>query len=100
MRDAARTQVYVALRRLRESEHVLELLRTRLLPVAQQQVDAAQAGFSASQTTFVAVIEAERNLRSVELDHMRTQADHDRRQAELTRALGRTPGLSDEESKP
>jgi len=99
MSDMARTQVYVALRKLRESEHVLGLFQTRLLPVARDQVDAAQAGFTASQTSFTAVVEAEKNLRSVELDYRMAQAQADRRQAELDRALGRTPGIDVEGSK-
>lgn len=97
--DSAKTQVYVALRRVRESEQVLQLFQTRLLPVARDQVDSAQAGFIASRTAFMAVVEAERNLRSAELDHKLAQAECDRRQAELERALGRIPGL-DEETRP
>jgi cobalt-zinc-cadmium efflux system outer membrane protein len=97
--DMAKTQVYVALRKVRESELVLQLFRTRLLPVAREQADAAQAGFIASQTAFIAVVEAEKNLRSVELDHQLAQAECDRRQAELDRALGRIPGLDVEGDK-
>lgn len=99
MSDMARTQVYVALRKLRESEHVLELFEKRLLPVAREQVDAAQAGFIASQSSFMAVVAAEKNLRSVELEQKMAQAESDRRNAEFDRALGRIPGLDVEESK-
>jgi len=93
--DAARTQVVVAIAQLDESEHVLHLFETRLLPVARDEVDAARAAFTASQTPFVAVVDAEKNLRSVELDQQIAQADHDRRRAELERALGRIPGLAE-----
>jgi outer membrane protein TolC len=44
----------------------------------------------------MAVVEAERNLRSAELDLKLAQAECDRRQAELERALGRIPGLNEE----
>lgn len=98
MSDLAKTQVYVALRKVHESEHVLQLFQTRLLPVAREQADAAQAGFIASQVAFIAVVEAEKNLRSVELDYKLAQAECDRRQAELDRASGRIPGLDIEES--
>lgn len=98
MSDMARTQVYVALRKLDESEQVLGLFRERLLPVAKRQVDAAQAGFITSQNPFMAVIDAEKNLRSVELDHQLAQAECDRRHAELDRALGRIPGLDVQEN--
>ena len=98
MSDMAKTQVYVALRKLDESEQVLGMYRERLLPVAKRQVDAAQAGFITSQNPFTAVIEAEKNLRSVELDHQLAQAECDRRHAELDRALGAIPGLDERES--
>jgi outer membrane protein TolC len=93
---AARTQVYVSLKQLDESARVLRLYEQRLLPVARDEIDAARAAFTASRTSFTAVIEAERNLRSVELDHEMARAECDRRRAELERALGRMPGLGGE----
>ena len=91
--DMARTQVSVGLKRLEESRHVLRLFEQRLLPVARDQVDAARAGFIASQNPFVAVVDAEKNLRSVEIEYQMARADYDRRRAELSRALGRIPGI-------
>ncbi|MGC4087759.1 MAG: TolC family protein [Polyangiaceae bacterium] len=98
--DTARTQVFVGLRKLQESQHVLVLFETRLLPVAIAQIDAARAGFVTSQNSFSAVIEAERNLRRVELDYQMAHAEHAQRQSELQRALGRIPGLEGEEVQP
>jgi outer membrane protein, heavy metal efflux system len=100
MTDAARTQVFVALKQLRESEHVIGLFEKRLLPVARDQIDAARAGFTASQNPFMAVVEAEKNLRSVELDYQTARAECDRHRAELDRALGRMPGLDAQDDKP
>jgi outer membrane protein TolC len=91
--DAARTQVFVSLKQLQESEHVLRLMETRLLPVAREQIDAARAGFVTSQNPFLAVIQAEKNLRQVELEYQMARADYVRRRGELDRALGRMPGL-------
>ena len=91
--DAARTQVYVALKQLRESAHVLEIFELRLIPVAKDQVDVARAGFAASQNPFINVVAAERNLRTVELDYQMARVECDRRRAELDRALGRVPGV-------
>jgi cobalt-zinc-cadmium efflux system outer membrane protein len=99
MSDVAKTQVYVAIRKLQESEHLLGLFHDRLLPVAREQVEAARAGFIASKTQFTAVVDAERNLRNMELDHKLAQAECDRRHAELERALGRIPGLDLEGAK-
>jgi outer membrane protein TolC len=92
--DAVRAQVAIDVNRLRESEHVLHLMDERLVPVARQEVDAARAAFTASQVPFLAVVDAEKNLRGVELDRQMAAADYDRRRAELDQALGRIPGLA------
>jgi len=91
--DAARTQVFVALKQLQESAHILGLFETRLLPVARDQIEAARTGFIASQNPFLAVVAAEKNLRSVELEYQMARVECDRHRAELDRALGRIPGL-------
>jgi outer membrane protein, heavy metal efflux system len=96
--DMARTQVVVALEHLEEAGQVLHIFEERLLPIARQQVDAAQAAFISSQTPFVSLIDAEKNLRGVELDQQVAQADYDRRRGELDRALGRMPGLDGKEA--
>jgi cobalt-zinc-cadmium efflux system outer membrane protein len=93
MSDAARTQVVVALKQLEESAHVLHIYEERLLPIARDEVQAARSAFTASQAPFVAVIDAEKNLRTVELEEQVARADYDRRRGELDRALGRIPGL-------
>ena len=93
MGDAARTQVVVALKQLEESAHVLHIYEERLLPIARDEVQAARSAFTASQVPFVAVIDAEKNLRTVELEEQVARADYDRRHGELDRALGRIPGL-------
>jgi outer membrane protein TolC len=98
--DKVRTEVVVALKRLDEAHHVVKLFEERLVPVARDQVDAARAGFIASRNDFVAVISAEKNLRSVELDYQMARATFDRRRAELDRALGRMPGLDEKGGAP
>jgi len=100
MTAAARTQVFVAVNKLRESEQVIGIFEKRLVPLAHAQLDAARAGFTASQNPFMAVMEAENNLRSVELDYQIARAECDRRTAELERALGRIPGLDAQQDKP
>jgi cobalt-zinc-cadmium efflux system outer membrane protein len=95
--DMARTQVVVTLRQLEEASHVLHIFEERLLPIARQQVDAARAAFVSSGVPFVSVIDAEKNLRGVELDQQVAQADYDRRRSELDRAVGRIPGMDERE---
>lgn len=91
--DKARAEASVARKRLTEAGRVLQLLEGRLIPIAREQIDAARAGFVTSRNDFASVVEAERNLRSVELDLERARANVDRRSAELARALGRVPAL-------
>jgi len=98
--DAARTQVFVALKQLQESEHVIGLFEKRLLPTARDQIEAARAGFVTSQNPFMSVVEAEKNLRSVELEYQLARAECDRHRAELDRALGRIPGIDGQEDQP
>jgi outer membrane protein TolC len=68
--------------------------------VARDEIDAARAGFIASQNPFMAVVEAEKNLRSVELEYQMARAECDRHRAELDRALGRIPGLDGQGDQP
>jgi outer membrane protein TolC len=76
---------------------VLGLFEQRLFPIAREQIEAARASFTASRSPFMAVVEAERNLRSIELDYQRARAECDKRHAELERALGRMPGVDGKE---
>lgn len=90
--DKVATEIAVGGKRVLEAEHVLRLYETRLMPVARDEVDAARAGFITSRNDFAAVINAEKNLRAVELGRETARADLDRRRAELDRARGRVPG--------
>lgn len=89
--DTVRAEIFVARERLVEAEHVLELYRSRLLPTSEDQIRAARAGFETGQNSFIALIEAERNQRSVRLGYEEALTDLYRRRAELDRALGRLP---------
>ena len=90
--DAIGAEVYIAHQRLEEARHVVELHRSRLLPASQDQVRAALTGFETGQNSFLALIEAERNQRTIRLDYEAALADFYRRRAELDRALGRVAG--------
>ena len=72
---------------------MLRLYASRLLPPARDQVEAARSGFETGRNSFLALIEAERNLRTIHLGYEQALADVSRRTAELERALGRIPGL-------
>ena len=51
-----------------------------------------RTGFESGEVSFLAVVEAEKNLRSVELAYEEALTDRHRRRADLERALGRLPG--------
>lgn len=80
--------------RLAEARHVERLYRDRLLPAGRDQLDAARSGFETGRNSFLALIDAERNLLDVELGHEEALANLGRRRAELDRARGRVPGLA------
>jgi outer membrane protein, heavy metal efflux system len=98
--DAARTEVFVAARKLTEAEDSLALLETRQIPLAAEQIAAARSAFMSSRASLLSVLEAERMLRSAELERELMRAECDRRGLALQRALGRAPGLDSVESKP
>jgi len=100
MTDEFRTRAFVAGRELEESRHVLGLFEKRLLPVARAQIDAARTAFTTSDMPFSGVIEAERNLRAVELDYQLQRAEALKRGAELERALGLIPGVGAKKEQP
>jgi cobalt-zinc-cadmium efflux system outer membrane protein len=97
--DATRTRVFVTLKRLQESEHVIRLYEMRLVPLARQRVEAARSGFATGRADFGSMIEAERALRAAELELLLARAEQYRRGAELERALGTIPGLEQEDAR-
>jgi outer membrane protein TolC len=70
---------------------VVDLYESRLLPAAHDQLRAARSGFETGQVSFLSVVEAEKNLRSVELGYEEARTDRHRRRADLERALGVPP---------
>ncbi|MPZ18742.1 MAG: TolC family protein [Luteitalea sp.] len=92
LEDRIGADVSAAVDRLEESHHVIALYENRLLPAAHDQTQAARSGFETGQVDFLAVIDAERKLRDVELGLAAAQADAHRRLAELQQALGALPG--------
>ena len=91
--DDVRLGVQSGAERLAEARHVEHLYRDRLLPAARDQVDAARSGFETGRNSFLALIDAERNLLNAELGYEEALANLGRRRAELDRARGRVPGL-------
>lgn len=91
--DDIRVEVDRAHRRVAEAEAVVGVYADKLVPAARTQVDAARAGFISAQNSFPAVVEAQNDLRELELRLEIARADLSRRRAELAKAVGFIPGL-------
>ena len=89
--DEVSAQVETAVAEVEESAHVLHLYRNRVLPAARDGVAAARSGFETGASTMLGLIDAERSLRTAELNYYEALADHASRRAQLERALGQLP---------
>jgi cobalt-zinc-cadmium efflux system outer membrane protein len=94
--DQVAQEVATATARLRQGRHHLELYDSRLLPASRDEVRAATAGFEAGKVDLLAVIEAERMLREVELGRHLVLAEMERGLADLDRAVGRPAFAGDQ----
>jgi cobalt-zinc-cadmium efflux system outer membrane protein len=89
--DRVRAAARSAALQLDEALHVREIYKGRLLPASRDQLRAARSAFEVGQGSLSAVLEAERNLREVEIEDEQALVDVYRRRAGLERALGRLP---------
>jgi outer membrane protein TolC len=96
LRDDVRVEVAERRRRAVESREVVDLYRDVLLPASNDQVVAARSGLETGRVDFGSLIDAQRNLQTVELEFHEASAELHRRVAELDRAVGRIPRLSSE----
>ncbi len=75
--------------RVEEAREIVAIHRQRLLPLAEESLDAAVADYRAGQGSFLNVIDAERQQLRTEDNLARAQADYLRTLADLERAAGR-----------
>jgi outer membrane protein TolC len=93
LEDNVAAEIQMARRRYEKAEHITALYRDNLLPAAQDVISSARAGLAASTVEFGELIDAEHELRTIELEYEMSIADLSRRRAELERSLGRIPGV-------
>jgi len=99
--DDVRNEVQSAYARTEASRQVLELYNGRIVEAAQQNVEAARAGYEANNLGFLALVEAQRQLIDVQMKQLDSLADYHRRLAELQQAIGgRMPQLPGVEEIP
>lgn len=89
--DRIRARVSVARQQVLETIRVVRIIEQRLIPAARAQVAAARVDFAPGRTSFLAVVEAEKNLRDVEFSLHAAVAELGKRRARLDRALGLVP---------
>jgi len=94
--DEVRVEVDQARHRVLEAHHVVELYQNRLIPAARAQIDAAKFGYETGRSNFQALIDAERSVRSLEIEYQQALASLAQRAAELDRSRGIPPGLGAE----
>jgi outer membrane protein TolC len=92
--DQINFEVQEAQAQVQESAQLVRLYRETLLPVADENVKAAQSAYATGKTPFLSLIEAQRERVMLRDRHYETIAEYFRRRAALERAVGGplTPG--------
>jgi outer membrane protein, heavy metal efflux system len=80
--------VQSAYEEVRESQRTLELYDQRLLPAAQQNVDAAVANYDTSKINFLDLAISQRQLIEARERHLQAEVELQRRIAMLRRITG------------
>jgi len=81
-------EVKEAYESLRENRHVVDLYDDRLIPAAEENLDAAQSGYAAGQVDFLALISAQKLLMDTRLTRYEALASYHQTTADLERAIG------------
>ncbi len=93
LEDQVRVEVEEARAHVVHARGSLQLIESRMLPTARDQLAAARAAYVTGRGTFQPVIDAERSLRTLELERLQAEADLHSAEADLLRAVGAVPGL-------
>ncbi|MFU8831122.1 MAG: TolC family protein [Wenzhouxiangella sp.] len=81
-------EVQIAYDRTDESMHVFRLYQNKLLPLADENLEAAKADYQAGRGDFLTLISSEKNRMQTQLQTEQALADTHRHIAELERAVG------------
>jgi outer membrane protein, heavy metal efflux system len=74
--------------RVRESEHIMALYGEKLVPLADENLQAAQSDYESGEGNFLDLLVAEKNLMQTRLQLEAARADHFRRLSSLERSVG------------
>jgi len=73
---------------VQESRHVLTLYRDKLLPIAEENLQAAKADYQAGKGNFLDLVSAEKNLITTQLGSVKSLAEYHQRLAMLATTVG------------
>ncbi len=76
-----------AYNRVEESRHVLKLYRTKLMPLAEENLHAAKVDYQSGEGGFLDLVSAEKNLIQTQLNHVKAQANYLRHLATLAKRV-------------
>ena len=74
--------------RLASLDQQLNILRSNLLPLAEEAYATNQAGYTSGNATFLDLLDSQRTLIAVRRDQLRTRRDYLLTIAELERVVG------------
>ncbi len=89
-----REEIQISYDRVDESVHVLNLYQRKLLPLAEETLEAAKADYQSGKGDFLNLISSEKNYMQTQLQVEQALADTHRRLAELESAIGHIQPLS------
>ncbi len=81
-------EVQLAYAELYESQQALKLYADRLVPLAEQNVSAAQSNYDVGKSSFLDLAAAQRQLIDIQEKHQESLAEYHQRVAEMERAIG------------
>ncbi|MCG3198226.1 MAG: hypothetical protein GHCLOJNM_02720 [bacterium] len=94
MREEARNELAVELQselyRLRNAERQVRLLSEVLLPKARQSVEVTETGYSAGESTFLELVDTERELLAFQENYYRAAASYGQALAKIEALVGRS----------
>jgi cobalt-zinc-cadmium efflux system outer membrane protein len=88
MQNMVRLAVQEAYVRAKSAQERAALLRTTILPQAQQTLDVSRIGYQTDKVDFQAVIDNQRTLLDAQLGYVRALSEFEQATADLERAVG------------
>jgi outer membrane protein, heavy metal efflux system len=88
MQNMVRLAVHEAYVRARSAQERAALLRTTILPQAQQTLDVSRIGYQTDKVDFQAVMDNQRTLLDAQLGYVRALSEFEQATADLERAVG------------